>query len=284
MIQKLRKRFILIMMSMVSIILIVTFSVLVISSAQQLREESFQDLEEEYERSISNNENTLVEKSNASDNHKNDLFDERSNFSTFYITLDEESEIVSVDDNNSGVESEDAQAAVSAALTQNAMRGTVDSMSLRYMLFETTSSERVIGFIDISFEQNFIREQIISYTLIGLGSIAAFFVISLILSKIAIKPVDRAWKKQQQFITDASHELKTPIAVMLANASILLSGKDLSESETKKWLSHIDSEAHHMKKLVEDFAIPRTRRCKRQRHPADAYRSFGYSTAKFAAI
>ena len=60
-----------------------------------------------------------------------------------------------------------------------------------------------------------------------------------------IKPVEEAFTKQKQFISDASHELKTPIAVISANAE-LLSG----EIGENKWLSYIQSESERMNKLV----------------------------------
>lgn len=253
MIKKLRRRFILIMMSMVTIVLAVTFSVLVISSAQQLREESFRSLEDGYGREATNNENQATDESVPPIEHNDNTFDKHAPFFTFYVTIDEEGEIVTIEDNVNDIATEDIQTAVSSALSQNAAQGSVEDLNLRYIIFQDSSNQRVIGFIDISFEQAFIRKQILDYTLIGLGSLIAFFIISLFLSKIAIKPVDRAWKKQQRFIADASHELKTPITIMLANTSILLSGKNLSKAESNKWLSHIDSEAHHMKKLVEDL-------------------------------
>ena len=89
--------------------------------------------------------------------------------------------------------------------------------------------------------------------MIGVGSLVAFFFISLILSRMAIKPIAKAWKQQQQFVADASHELKTPITVMLANTSILLSEKNRMDPADEKWISYIDLEAKRMKKLVEDL-------------------------------
>ncbi|MBB3172104.1 histidine kinase dimerization/phospho-acceptor domain-containing protein [Parvibacter caecicola] len=52
--------------------------------------------------------------------------------------------------------------------------------------------------------------------------LAAFFGISLFFARWALRPVERAWG-QQQFVADASHELKTPLTVILANTSILKS-------------------------------------------------------------
>jgi len=69
--------------------------------------------------------------------------------------------------------------------------------------------------------------------------------ISLELTKWLVKPVDEAFEKQKQFIYDASHELKTPLAVIMASAETL--ENNLNEV---KWLNNIKSETNRMSKLV----------------------------------
>lgn len=72
--------------------------------------------------------------------------------------------------------------------------------------------------------------------------------ISIPISKYMIKPAEEAFLKQKQFIADASHELKTPIAVIGANIDVL-------ESEIKgnKWLDYIKAENKRMGELVKDL-------------------------------
>ena len=79
----------------------------------------------------------------------------------------------------------------------------------------------------------------------------ALFVISYVLSGWALKPVVRAWEQQRRFVSDASHELKTPLAVILANTQIL-EREDLDE-ETGRWVRSTGEEAKHMRDLVEDL-------------------------------
>lgn len=72
--------------------------------------------------------------------------------------------------------------------------------------------------------------------------------ISVNLTKWIIKPVIESFNKQKQFIEDASHELKTPISVIIASAEALE-----NEPEEKKWLDNIKSESERMSNLVSDL-------------------------------
>ena len=60
-------------------------------------------------------------------------------------------------------------------------------------------------------------------------------------------------QQQKQFVADASHELKTPLTVILANAGILLAHSgDIADGQ-RKWVEYIQAEAQRMKSLVEDL-------------------------------
>ena len=53
-----------------------------------------------------------------------------------------------------------------------------------------------------------------------IGTLAVFILVSLF-SKRAIRPIVESYEKQKQFITDASHELKTPLAIINTNTEVL---------------------------------------------------------------
>lgn len=83
--------------------------------------------------------------------------------------------------------------------------------------------------------------------------ILALFIIYSIskkLSELIVKPVQETLEKQKQFISDASHELKTPLAVIEANADVLE-----NEVGKNKWLSYIQNEINSMDKLINELLL-----------------------------
>ena len=80
----------------------------------------------------------------------------------------------------------------------------------------------------------------------------AFLGISILLSHWVIKPVSTAWDQQRQFVADASHELKTPLSVIMANAE-LMQGEDISEEKRRTYSGNILGVTYQMRTLVENM-------------------------------
>ena len=70
------------------------------------------------------------------------------------------------------------------------------------------------------------------------------------ISKTIVKPVGETFEKQKQFISDASHELKTPLAVIEANADVLE-----NELQDNKWIKYIQNEIESMNKLINELLM-----------------------------
>ncbi len=90
----------------------------------------------------------------------------------------------------------------------------------RYIVFEDGDTKVVI-FLDIYLEMQTFRDFVSNSVMLGLIGLVLFTFVSWSLSKIAIKPVAQSILKQKQFITDASHELKTPLTVISANNEMI---------------------------------------------------------------
>jgi signal transduction histidine kinase len=86
-----------------------------------------------------------------------------------------------------------------------------------------------------------------------IAAMALVYLISRRLSKIAARPMESAIDMERQFVADISHDLKTPITVVLANSSILRSNPEASAAEREQWLESTESAARGMMGLVNEM-------------------------------
>ncbi len=87
---------------------------------------------------------------------------------------------------------------------------------------------------------------LLKYTLIfGAAAFAVIFFIAIFLANRIVAPLEESYKRQKQFISDAGHELKTPVAVVNANAELL--SREIGEN---RWLSNIQYENERMSALI----------------------------------
>ena len=135
-------------------------------------------------------------------------------------------------------------------LSQDRREGTIAAYHLRYLRQDNGLYEK-LAFVDMSMEQAVLRKTMGSYLFIALASLLLLLGVSILLSRWATRPVEKAWTQQRQFLSDASHELKTPLTVILSNAE-LLEQAQLSDKPAR-WADNILSEAGRMRSLVEEM-------------------------------
>lgn len=118
------------------------------------------------------------------------------------------------------------------------------------MMFEITKDDlnTTVVIIDISRDMKLMNNLLLISIIIIILSIIFVLIFTYFLSKWAIRPVQTAFENQQRFISDASHELKTPLTVISANADVLE-----SEIGENKWLTNIKSQSVVMNELVHDL-------------------------------
>lgn len=97
---------------------------------------------------------------------------------------------------------------------------------------------------------NSIKKMYITAVIIFGMSVFVIYIVSKKITEIIVTPVENTIEKQKQFISDASHELKTPLAVIEANSDVLE-----NEIGSNKWLGYIQKEIECMNKLINDLLL-----------------------------
>ena len=128
--------------------------------------------------------------------------------------------------------------------------GELADYSLRYYRQELPGGLVTLAFADTSAEQTTLRH--LAWICVGIGAaaVAVFWLLCVFLARWAVGPVEKAWAEQRQFVADASHELKTPLTVILANAE-LLESPDAGEEQRSQYTRSILTMSHRMRSLVE---------------------------------
>ena len=145
---------------------------------------------------------------------------------------------------------EELQAILQECLSRTETEGTLSRYHLRY-LRQDNGLYLKIAFVDMSMEVSVLRSMMIPYVMIASAALLLLFGVSVLLSHWAVRPVEKAWRQQRQFLSDASHELKTPLTVILSNAELLEAAP--LEERPARWADNIHSEARQMKTLVEEM-------------------------------
>jgi signal transduction histidine kinase len=146
------------------------------------------------------------------------------------------------------------ETAKNAAIAQKAVSGQFRLYGnyWAYMIKPYLNGYRIV-FLDVSFQQGILKNLVYTFLLVALVMLFFIFIISRFFANKAIQPVQEAFDRQRQFIADASHELKTPLAVINTNVDVLLSNDESNISEQSKWLHYIKSEVERMTKLTNDL-------------------------------
>ena len=161
----------------------------------------------------------------------------------FYVKYFNESKNYGVDIGKvSSISEEQALTYSARALDKESERGFID----HFRFFQKDKEfGKLLIFVDCSRDLNLHYSLVLNGLVISIIALVAVALIARILSQKAVEPIVQAYERQKQFITDAGHELKTPLAVIKTNAEVL----ELT-TEKSKWLSSIKNQVNRLDYLV----------------------------------
>ncbi|MCI7262050.1 MAG: sensor histidine kinase, partial [Clostridiaceae bacterium] len=174
-----------------------------------------------------------------------DVITEETKFSTRFFTvwLDKEEQVNGVNvDAVFSISEEQAREYAVAAVEKKKERGWISVY--RYKRFQT-GEETAVVFVNGAMHRTMAGRFLLTSFLVLFGSGVIILGLFILLSKRAVKPVAESYEKQKQFITDANHELKTPLTLILSNLEIVE-----AEIGQNEWLDDIRIEGERMGMLV----------------------------------
>ena len=106
-------------------------------------------------------------------------------------------------------------------------------------------------FLDCSKDIASFRSFLCASLLVAVGGLVAVFILLLVLSGQIVKPISESYDKQKRFITDAGHEIKTPLTIISADVDVL----DMEYGENE-WLGDIQIQIKRLTTLTNDLISP----------------------------
>jgi signal transduction histidine kinase len=202
--------------------------------------------------SIANNQGKLPE-FNKEDHIKGDkVFDFQFNPETkfitryFWVKVNSDGTINGLDTGHiEAITSEDAQEYAEDVMASGKDKGYYDIY--KYSVIEQSDGYMIV-FLDCRNELQTAKQILVISGSVSLGVLILMFILISVFSKRAIKPIIESTEKQKLFITDAGHEIKTPLAIISANADVI----ELMNGENE-WLASIRNQVIRLDKLVKNL-------------------------------
>lgn len=243
MIRKLQTRFIIIAISVITIVTCSIFGIITFENYNMMNRQLDGLLN-----LISENDGRIPEYK-PRDDELADFITKETQFSTryFIIRTNDDGEILETNMQYiAAVNQEDAQTILQEVLADSKQTGYYGNYKYRITQDE---EEKLIIFLDCSMQlNNFQSTTEKSVLIIAIGLLIVFLCIS-VLSKRVLAPMIKNIEKQKQFVTNAGHELKTPLAVIMANTDIL----EMTSKENNELIISIKKQAQRLDTLIKSL-------------------------------
>jgi len=241
MIERLRKKFIIISVSSVFLVLLVLATFINVSNYAQIGKRA-----DEILTVLSENDGYFPKHKNKKGDYKlPPKMSPEAPFSTRFFTLklDNSNNLIVVDTGKiSAISTSEAVKVANQVLNKGKETGLIENY--KYAVTKKHYGNLIV-FVDCGHDVEMFRFFLLNSIYISIVALTAVFVLVLFFSKKAIAPIAESYEKQKQFITDASHELKTPLAIIGTNAEVL--EIDYGENE---WTNSIRNQVERLSQLI----------------------------------
>lgn len=248
-----RRRIILSIMGSLILLFVITLAVITAASVSEVRQRNRDMLERFAETYDPDDDMEEPEPPDMGQGQRPERreppIDERPDFrlSTFYaVSVSDDGHILSADTGGRDIYSRDELISIAKeVLAGGKQSGNVDNLTY---VIDRRDDYTLVAFIDNTVSEGGLHTLLRYMLIVGSISIVVLFFVALWISKRIIGPLEENDRQQKRFISDASHELKTPVAVIGTNAELL--SREIGDNE---WLANIQYENDRMGGLVKQL-------------------------------
>ena len=246
---KLRNQFLIISMITTFVVLFIAFSSIYLITCQKLKSDIRAELQKVYHFYQKSSQNKKAFQEDPTLLHS----EPQGHSSSFEIKTNSKWHIIETrskfDFNN-----EFFQHVTNEIASRGVTQGSLDFNESRwaYVVYKKESNYLIYS-VDVTNQLRIVNTLIYSFIFVGFIILVIIFFTNRFFANRYIAPVKEAFTKQKQFIADASHELKTPLAIISTNTDVLLDNGEDTISNQSKWIHHIQEETSRMKELTNNL-------------------------------
>lgn len=241
MINKLKMKFVCAAMIAITIVTVVIFGMIQIDNHVRMYEQI-----DEIIQIIIDNGGTFPKRDSA--DRSNPYINQETRFTTRYFTctLDDDGNVESVQtDNISYITEDEAKEIATQILSKSKEKGNYENFR-----YQVSSSKKMIVVVDCTVQIKNQKQFTQKANIIVIAGLFVTFVIIYFLSNKAVEPTVKAIQKQKEFISNAGHDLKTPVSIILADAEVL----EMQENEqNKEFIESIKNQSHRLNELINNL-------------------------------
>lgn len=255
MIEKLRKKFMLVMMASVFLVMLLVLGTLNVTNILHTNERADDILSVLAENGGDFPQEAMPENRPVPVNGKpGQTVTSETPYETrfFKVIANEQRQVIQIDTTRiRSVDSEEGREYAESILSSGKTKGYVDDF--RYRVVEQDDDSFLLLFMDSQRELQTVRLFLWNSFLIGSVSLVLIFLLVFYFSKKIVRPAQQSMDKQKQFITDAGHEIKTPLAIISANNEVqeMLNGQSEWTESTGKQIQRLNSLMENMLQLAQ---------------------------------
>lgn len=250
MFKKLRNKFLFINLGAILLVLLISFVSIFFITYKNVENEVISQLNQ----TLSQNEDNRNDRPIPIGENEKDAQEELPPSISFWLEVDENMKITNKNNLHfDSIQTSTYKALVSEVSIDNETGFFSYNGSYWAYKVETSTSGYRIAFTDISNNVSTLTGMLSAFAIVAVVSSILALLFSRYFANRAIEPMKETFQKQKQFVSDASHELKTPLTIINTNVDLVLSNEDQSVVSQKQWLTNIKNEVNRTSTLTNNL-------------------------------